>query len=211
MITTPGLRDRKKAETRSALGAAAVRLGRTLGFDCVTSEAIAAEVGVSTRTFHNYFSSKEEAALHYLETAAFEWVALLDGRPEDEEFWDSIHAVVMQIVRDPARDLEETMAVGRLVEQSPALLAKKLEFDRNLSAALLDAVGRRTGLDPKRDLFPSIVLAAVGATVSGALGFWTDHDSGADSAADVVEQALAQLQHGLGSALPGSARTRTTD
>src|SRR5215469_11157364 len=56
-----GLRERKKAATRHALGIAAMSLAIERGLDNVRPEDIAAKAGVSTRTFNNYFDSKKEA------------------------------------------------------------------------------------------------------------------------------------------------------
>ena len=59
----PGLRERKKAETRAALHAAAVRLFLERGPADVTVSDICEAAGVSARTFFNYFDAKEEALL----------------------------------------------------------------------------------------------------------------------------------------------------
>ena len=65
MHKTPptGLREAKKAVTRRQLTAAARSLARQHGLDGVTVELVCAEVGVSVRTFFNYFASKESAVL----------------------------------------------------------------------------------------------------------------------------------------------------
>ncbi len=60
---TTGLRERKKRARREALIDATHRLAGAQGLEHVTVEAICAEVGVSVRTFFNYFGSKDDAAL----------------------------------------------------------------------------------------------------------------------------------------------------
>ena len=59
----PGLRERKRQATREALRVATLRLTVLRGWDQVRVEDIAAEAGVSTRTFNNDVASREEVAL----------------------------------------------------------------------------------------------------------------------------------------------------
>lgn len=57
------LRERKKAETWTALHEAAASLALQHGVEQTTVEAVAASAGVSPRTFFNYFQAKEDAIL----------------------------------------------------------------------------------------------------------------------------------------------------
>src|ERR1700710_3115353 len=59
----PGLRERKRAETRDRLETAAVTLVLKNGIEHTTIDAICDAANVSGRTFFNYFDSKEDAIL----------------------------------------------------------------------------------------------------------------------------------------------------
>ncbi|WP_298865458.1 TetR/AcrR family transcriptional regulator [uncultured Microbacterium sp.] len=59
----PGLRERKKQQTRRRLEQAAVAIVAEDGLDALTIDAISERAEVSPRTFFNYFDSKEDAIL----------------------------------------------------------------------------------------------------------------------------------------------------
>ncbi len=207
-VTAPrtGLRDLKKAATRDALGLAAVQLAKARGLDAVTADAIAAEAGVSTRTFHNYFANKEEAVLHHIEASALEWFEMLRDRPADEPIWDAMRHVAVSIVSDPDKDLAETFAVAQLIEATPSVMARKLEVHHSLIRVLGEAIAARTGTDIDRDLYPNLLQAAVGNAVTAALTIWTADPEGDSSPKQLVEDAFDQLQAGL----PDPRETKTS-
>ncbi|EOM74576.1 putative TetR family transcriptional regulator [Rhodococcus rhodnii LMG 5362] len=192
-----GLRDRKKAATRTALANAAVRLVRASGIEAVTAEMIAAEAGVSTRTFHNYFSSKEEAVLHYFENYVRDWVDEFRARPADEPIWDSIEAVVVDVVTDPDRPLEETVEMLGMCEFNPTLLAKQVETNSRVSRMLGEVIAERTGTNPDTDLYPTLVHTAVGGACKSALDLWMSGRSTASGPEELVRDALRQIRSGL--------------
>lgn len=197
MTSPTGLRDLKKAATRDALGMAAVRLGKEHGFDAVTADAIAHEAGVSTRTFHNYFSNKEEAVLHHIEVSALEWFELLRARPSTEPIWDSLRHIAINLVAYPGRDLDDTFAAARLIEANPALMARKLEMHQSLTRKLGEAIAERTGTDIDTDLYPNLLQMAVGGAVTAALNIWVTDCAGASTPRALIEDAFDQLRAGL--------------
>ena len=64
-----GLRERKRARTSEVIHVAAAELALERGLDAATIEAISDRAGVSTRTFFNYFPTKEDAVLGIDEVA----------------------------------------------------------------------------------------------------------------------------------------------
>jgi AcrR family transcriptional regulator len=62
-VREPGLRERKRDETRLRMEAAAVAIALEKGVENTTVDAISAAADVSPRTFFNYFDSKEDAIL----------------------------------------------------------------------------------------------------------------------------------------------------
>ena len=92
---TPGRRNRKRAQTRARIEAAAIELVLKNGLDSATIDAISERADVSPRTFFNYFESKDAAILG------------LQSRETDEDALDEQLA--------SGRDLDPIAAVVSLV------------------------------------------------------------------------------------------------
>jgi AcrR family transcriptional regulator len=86
----PGLRERKKRATRTALSRAAIRLGIERGWHNVTIEDIAAAADVSVRTFRNYFSSKAEAIAAAHVDRMLRIADAVRAGPAGEPLWDLV-------------------------------------------------------------------------------------------------------------------------
>ncbi|HEX8866375.1 MAG TPA: TetR family transcriptional regulator [Lentzea sp.] len=135
------LRERKKAETRRVLAAAALRLAMERGLDGVTVEDIADQAGVSRRTFSNYFANKEDAVLGADRERFQALVALVGSRPPGERPWDALRAATAELYRTwPVPDVE-WMAQLRLLRRHPSLLARQagdqVALERDLTAVLV--------------------------------------------------------------------------
>src|ERR1700733_11952451 len=165
----PGLRERKKQQTREALSWAALRLAVERGFDGVLVEDIAAEAGVSPRTYNNYFSSKAEAITwRHLERAR-RTADLLRERPSGEPLWESItSAVLAQVGDDQARPDPEWTAGVRLMISEPELHGEFLKAGAAADQECAVAIAERTGTDAGRDLYPRLLGAAAGAAPQAA-------------------------------------------
>ena len=62
-IIDGGLRERKRAATRTAITAVARSLTAEHGLNGFTVEEVCEAAGISRRTFFNYFQSKEDAII----------------------------------------------------------------------------------------------------------------------------------------------------
>jgi AcrR family transcriptional regulator len=155
-----GRRERKKAATRRALQEAALRLVTERGFDHVTVEDIADAAVVSTRTFFNYFASKEQAVLGRDPATPESLRRALRDRPAAESPLRSLQVVLGEVAADHAGSRSDWLARRRLIRSEPRLLAASTADWIELERTLVEAMSERLGLDPERDLFPALLVSA---------------------------------------------------
>jgi AcrR family transcriptional regulator len=198
-----GLRERKKQETRIALSWAAVRLSIERGLDNVRVEDIAAEAGVSLRTFRNYFSSKAEAITARHVDRALRIAAELRDRPATESLWEAIiNAIEAQFalgLGDGAgKNLPDRRWVEgiRLMVSEPALQGEMARAGAVAQTKLAEAIADRTGTDVARDMYPHLVAATVNAASTVAIDQWMRADPPVPIAV-LLRDALNQLAAGL--------------
>ncbi|MBV2362414.1 acyl-CoA-like ligand-binding transcription factor [Streptomonospora nanhaiensis] len=197
----PGLRERKKQRTRLALSWAAIRLSVERGYANVRVEDIADEVGVSARTFSNYFASKGEAiAARQLDRARL-IADELRARPASEPLWTAIrNAARARIALDRPTDGQATpddqwIAGVRLMLTEPALQAEMFRISAAAHDALAAAVADRVGVDPE-DLYPQLVAGSVGAAMQAAVRRWLRADPPGPFA-PLLDDAIGRLPAGL--------------
>ncbi|MFI9836205.1 TetR family transcriptional regulator [Nonomuraea sp. NPDC051941] len=196
-----GLREQKKRDTRIALSWAAIRLTVDRGFDNVKVDDIAAEVGVSPRTFNNYFSSKAEAiAARHFERAA-RIADELRARPSGEPLWEAISNAVLigapldTKAEDSQPDARWVKGV-RLMTEHPALRGEFLRAAMAAEEELAGAVAERTGTDVDRDLYPRLVAGTVSTAISASTDLWL-RISPPTSYSELLRDALDQVTRGL--------------
>lgn len=205
-----GRRERKKLQTRRALQGAALRLAVAHGVGEVTVEQIADAADVSSRTFFNYFSSKEEALVGRDPDEIARLRDSLEERLVGQPPLEALRSVLLEMADYLTEHRQEWLARLSLVRSDPPALAAHLAAWAELERALADAVARGTGTDAEQDLYPRLVVgAAVGAMRTAAMR-WRDGD-GSESLSELVQGAFDSLAAGLpppGRAEPTRRRAR---
>jgi AcrR family transcriptional regulator len=167
-MSEPGLRERKKQETRRRITEAAIALFAERGFERVPVADIAAAADVSTATVFNYFPAKEDLIYDGMASFHDDLVAAIRDREPGTSVIAAFRAYVLQprgVLADPDSPVLESLAlVGRIVSESPSLQAReRLEADREAEALrglLADDLG-------KDDLRSWAVAAALVGTTRG--------------------------------------------
>ncbi|WP_324194293.1 TetR/AcrR family transcriptional regulator [Nocardia blacklockiae] len=175
-----GLREQKKRQTRLELCMAARRLTLERGLDATTAEDVAKAVGVSPRTFFNYYETKLDAVVGPVgeigtpeSRAAFvaggptgvliddlTWM-YASGYEPDSEVRESI-SLVAEIIKQESRVLAAFVAAGARHEQALGeLLSARMGSDVSaqfaaVTAHLMSALSTRAAMsladNPDRSL-----------------------------------------------------------
>ncbi|MEU5261242.1 TetR family transcriptional regulator [Amycolatopsis sp. NPDC021455] len=197
-----GLRERKKRETRIALSWATIRLVVERGLDNVRIEDIAAEAGVSTRTFSNYFATKGEAiaARHFERARSI--AEQLRQRPADEPIWTAVTEAALTgfALGDGTPEKlfpdEQWLSGIRLMVAEPALQSEFAKAGAAAEAEFAAAIAERTGTDAAKDLYPRLMAATVVAAFNVVIGQWLDTEP-PGSMADLLRDVFGRLAAGL--------------
>ncbi|MEU4233750.1 TetR/AcrR family transcriptional regulator [Nonomuraea sp. NPDC026600] len=161
-----GLRERKKRETRQRIADMAMGLFMIHGFDNVTVAQVARAADVSVNTVFNYFGTKEDLfADRQNEVVDLSSKVVRERRPGE--------SIVAAFRRDfiDALDTgdwrygmgEGAEVFGRLVGESPALIARMREVEHLSAANLAAIVAEETGAGPD-DLTPQLVADQILST-----------------------------------------------
>lgn len=151
-----GRRERRKADTRRALEDAALRRFARDGYDATAVEVVAADAGVSARTFFRYFAAKDEVldmGRAERRAAVRDAVAAAPGRG-----LDLVAAGVAALAEGFVGERERVVLRQQAVATSPALRGRLLDTFTAWEHTLATALVARGEPDAE-------VLAAVGVAV----------------------------------------------
>lgn len=206
-MTSVPLRERQRTALRAEIGRVALRLFAERGFDAVTTEAIAEEVGISPSTFFRHVPSKEHLLLGAAQRGRARIVANFRDRPRDEAVEDSLAAAILARTSQFMSDDETIELWRRAMASAPAELQRASLLDHEDCDELIAAVAERLGSTSAAvQLRAGVLVRSSVAAVEYAYEWWLRNGS-TTSLHVLTEQALELVRHGLASP-PASSRGR---
>lgn len=202
-MTGPGLRERKKQETRATIAHIALALACEHGPDGVTVDDIAAAAGVSPRTVFNHFGTKDEAILGIDPERRAQLLDEVRARPADEPPLRALVGVFAEAMTADEASLEFWLRRAELVRQHPGLRAAQLASQAELEHDLAAVVAERTGLDAD-DPYPELLVGVTLTAIRQALA--RSATAGPTQLARALDAVAAALEGGLTPPRPRTSR-----
>src|SRR5436305_1705140 len=159
----PGLRERKKQQTRETIVRVALELFAERGYDETTLAEVAEAADVSPRTIFSYFDSKEEI-LFCEESSSLEQVkAALEQRPEGTTTVDALRNLLSAM---PPPD-EDAKLRKQIITSTQALQLKMRARVAELEPVLAASFAKDLGSEP--DDIRALLIAASATAAFGAV------------------------------------------
>lgn len=194
-----GLRERKKRARRDALIDATHDLVRERGLEQVTVEEICERVGVSVRTFFNYFDSKLDAVFGIAHTTFDRDIAEVyaTGGPTGVLTTDT-RTLVGALLQFPGPSKERIGVAVELMKSEPTLYTRHMELFEAIRAEMQDVIARRLEREQSEAAArPELIAMAVFHIARWATTLW--HEAGSEGhPRDYVEAAYRDLYAVLG-------------
>ena len=205
-MAKPGLRERKKEQTRALIADTARRLFSERGFDRVTVAEVAREAEVSEKTVFNYFPTKEDLFYSRLEAFEEELLAAIRERGEGTSVLAAFRSFLMGRQGVFALDegaTEQLRSMTHLITESPALLAREREVFERYADALAGVIAEETRAAPG-DVEPRAVAVALLGVHRALIGYVRRRALAGATAAEIgpdvkrqAKRAFARLERGL--------------
>jgi len=201
----PGLRERKKQQTRSAIAQAALRLFADRGFDAVSVAEVARAADVSVATVFNYFPTKEDLVYERMEAFEEALLAAIRERARGESILSAFGRFILERTQQAATpDVSERVAtLARMVTASPALMTRELQVVARYTDSLARLIAEETGAsadDPEPRVAAEALMSVHRALIDFARRSALAGRPSSRLAGDIRvqgERALALLERGL--------------
>jgi AcrR family transcriptional regulator len=185
----------RRRSTHDALRQAALKSFARRGFANVTVTELAAEAGVTERTFFRHFPTKEAVLFQDYETH-LEWLAeALAQRPPSESLFDAVLASVATFPHDPEVVRQAATARAELIS------AERIEghlrvVQSSFARVLTDFAKSRNPDVPNIDLCAEVAGSALAAALVVAVEHW-GRKGCAEDLGELVAASVDLLRSGL--------------
>jgi AcrR family transcriptional regulator len=189
-----GLRERTRRTVRAELMTIGMGLFLTNGYDQTTIEDISAACGLSKRSFFRYFPSKEDLVFGNLALVGERLAARLSERPASEPAWPALRSALDFLITLNLRDPERSLQLRRMLRDTPALDARRLEKQILWRGLLAPQLFNRLGPGAGRtsELRANALAAAALACFDAAHDEWVARDA-TGSLAELLDLAMSAV------------------
>lgn len=179
------LRERKRVETWTAVHNAATELTLSKGLHSVTVEAIAEQANISSRTFFNYFSTKEDAILGLQEPS-------VEGHVRDDfavsgSLLDSVAKLLLTVSQSTFGGDRTTSRRFEVLKHHPELMQRRISYIAKVETLVAGLVEERLASsagwpDGLEDVPPADIAQVLVLTASAAMRFAMQQGTPPDTA-----------------------------
>ncbi|MEV8633039.1 TetR family transcriptional regulator [Streptosporangium sp. NPDC051023] len=201
MSNEPGLRERKKLQTRQTISDIASGLFLQRGFDNVTVAEVAEAANVSAKTVFNYFPRKEDLFLDRFPEAAELISGTIRERPEGEEPLAALHRRILELLAQghPLCAVNDGYRFfWKVVLDSPSLQARARELVDGLEELLGSLLAEAAGA-PQGDPWSRVVASLAVSAYRTVYVITADRILAGEHAADIVGDHTDLLNRAFGS------------
>lgn len=181
----------RSVRTRTELRRAAMARFLAQGVEATTAEQVAADAGVTLRTFYRHFGSKHDLLFADYDSGLQWFRGALAARPADEPIVESVRAAIFAFPYDVQAVTQ--LAQLRAEELDPQRIVGHLrQVEADLADAIVAHLERRTVRPDRLDVV--VTARCIAAAVFAAMEVWMQRDQRSMS-------ELAQLSHATLTAL----------
>lgn len=189
----------RSERTREALRKAALVRFLAQGVDETSADQIAADAGVSLRTFYRHFTSKQDLLFADYD-AGVEWFrTALANQSGEESLIESVHAAVLSAPYDV--DAVSRIAELRAQELDPGRIVRHIrQVEADFAEAVEEFLTRDEPPAPGTDerLRITVTARCIAAAVFGAMEVWMlSEERSVPELARLCRTALESLQSGI--------------
>ncbi len=194
-------RDGRTERTHRALTVAAIRRFSEQGYDATTVDQIAAEAGVTQRTYFHHFPTKEAVLFGGYEARLHDTTEAFRTAVRSGSLAEGLHAATSALVAAIETQRDLFLLRGRLYRETPALRATMLRLNEDWIDNVTLVVADELEIDPTTDVAARLAATVANSANRVAIDLWTASGGTLDLATlardsvDAIRPALDAIDH----------------